>query len=219
MFIIFGWRGIARTISEGMFFCPDCEGDRRYAQKSSRRWFTLFFIPVIPLNPLGSHIECQQCESTYSERVLQIPTTTQIRAVTEVAVRSSFAGTALADGWISPFEADCAVALSAAWFAGYTHQQFSSDVATFDSGDLFRSLHTLRPTINEHGKDRLLQALTLVAAADGNIDDAEHDRISIIANALGVPQSYLPGIMKQALTYLREDNMSPSAIDSRFTQT
>src|SRR5690606_10175763 len=58
------------------FFCPQCGGDRPYAQKKGRRWFTLFFIPVVPLNHVGEEfVECDTCHAAYSLAALRMPTT------------------------------------------------------------------------------------------------------------------------------------------------
>ena len=50
MLIFFGLRVFYRTAGQGTFHCQRCGGDREYRHKVGRRWFTLFFIPVIPLN-------------------------------------------------------------------------------------------------------------------------------------------------------------------------
>src|ERR1700738_4957036 len=60
MFLIWGWRSRSKVLSQGTFFCPHCGGDRQYAHKQARRWFTLFFLPVIPLKVLGEFVECQK---------------------------------------------------------------------------------------------------------------------------------------------------------------
>ena len=51
MLIIFGLRVFYRTIAQGTFHCRRCGGDRPYRHRVGRRWFTLFFLPVIPPPP------------------------------------------------------------------------------------------------------------------------------------------------------------------------
>ena len=58
MLIIFGLRVFHRTITQGMFHCHRCGGDRPYRQRAGRRWLTLLFVPVIPLNSVGEHVQC-----------------------------------------------------------------------------------------------------------------------------------------------------------------
>ena len=71
--IIFGWRAFYRTIAQGMFHCRHCGADRQYRQRAGRRWFTLFFIPVIPLNSVGDYVQCTACRTRYVAGVLSQP--------------------------------------------------------------------------------------------------------------------------------------------------
>ena len=75
MLLIFGFRTRLRTVLEGVFHCPRCQQDRPFARKQARRWFTLFFLPVIPLKVAGEFIECQTCQGRFTEAVLDAPTT------------------------------------------------------------------------------------------------------------------------------------------------
>ena len=65
MLIIFGLRVFYRTIAQGTFHCRRCGGDRQYRHRAGRRWFTLFFLPVIPLNSVGEHVQCTTCRTRY----------------------------------------------------------------------------------------------------------------------------------------------------------
>ena len=68
--IIFGTRGITYRKDGGRFFCPECDGEQPYDRKRVRRFFTLYFIPLIPLNLLAEYIECPRCGGTYREDIL-----------------------------------------------------------------------------------------------------------------------------------------------------
>jgi uncharacterized tellurite resistance protein B-like protein len=71
-FIIFGTRGIRSTIKEGKFACPQCQTFTHYKHKKVTNFFTLYFIPLIPLGSKGTYVECQQCRNTFIERVLEL---------------------------------------------------------------------------------------------------------------------------------------------------
>lgn len=71
-FIIFGTRGVRSTIKEGQFFCPQCLSERNFKHKKVTQFFTLYFIPLIPLSNKGTYVECQTCKNTYIERVLDM---------------------------------------------------------------------------------------------------------------------------------------------------
>ena len=80
MLIIFGLRVFYRTIAQGIFHCRRCGGDREYRHRAGRRWFTVFFLPVIPLNQVGEHVQCTTCRTRYVTDVLSQPTTAQMQA-------------------------------------------------------------------------------------------------------------------------------------------
>lgn len=71
-FIIFGTRGVRSTIKEGKFLCPQCQEFTPYKHKKVTQFFTLYFIPLIPLGSKGTYVECQHCKNTFIERVLQL---------------------------------------------------------------------------------------------------------------------------------------------------
>ncbi|WP_430412261.1 zinc-ribbon domain-containing protein [Kordia sp.] len=71
MFIVFGTRGIKHTVSESPVLensCPNCDNGS-LVNKLYRRWFTLFFIPVIPLDVVDRFYECSNCKSAYNEKI------------------------------------------------------------------------------------------------------------------------------------------------------
>ncbi|MCA9619183.1 MAG: zinc-ribbon domain-containing protein, partial [Myxococcales bacterium] len=68
--IIYGTRAVEGTKGEGTFWCPDCRGQAPYVHKRLRRFFTLYFIPLIPLGTIEEWVECRQCASTYEPSVL-----------------------------------------------------------------------------------------------------------------------------------------------------
>src|SRR5580704_13372701 len=69
--IIWGWKYVTSTRATGRFDCPDCGPDRKYIKKRQQRYFTLYFIPIIPLKEINEYIECQFCTKTWDEGVLE----------------------------------------------------------------------------------------------------------------------------------------------------
>jgi hypothetical protein len=72
-FIIWGTKGITTSKGSGRFGCPACGGERGYIHKQVRRFFTLYFIPLIPLQIVGTYVECQGCGGTFNDTVLDRP--------------------------------------------------------------------------------------------------------------------------------------------------
>ncbi len=74
MFIIFGTRGLKHTVKDSPVLsnsCPNCNNGN-LQNKLYRRWFTLFFIPVIPLDTVDRFYECDSCKSAYNENIKTI---------------------------------------------------------------------------------------------------------------------------------------------------
>ncbi len=72
-FIIWGTRGVTTRKGFGRFVCPTCACNREYTHKQVRRFFTLYFIPIIPLNIVGTYVECNTCGGTFKDSVLERP--------------------------------------------------------------------------------------------------------------------------------------------------
>ena len=89
MLIVFGLRVFYHTIGQGVFHCRKCGGDRQYRHRAGRRFFTLFFIPVIPLNKVGEHVQCTTCKTRYVTDVLRLPTAAQMQAALPAGMRAA----------------------------------------------------------------------------------------------------------------------------------
>lgn len=68
--IIFGSTSLNSTIGSGDFFCPRCNLPRQYRHIGVNRFFTLYFIPLIPMGRAGDYVECVQCTGTYGMEIL-----------------------------------------------------------------------------------------------------------------------------------------------------
>ena len=68
--IIFGTTGITSTQQKGSFHCPSCGAGAQFERKGVRRFFTLFFVPLIPLHRVADFIECKRCGGTFKPEVL-----------------------------------------------------------------------------------------------------------------------------------------------------
>jgi hypothetical protein len=93
--IIFGTRGKKTKVGEGEFYCPKCQTRRTYHHMKAKRYFTLYFIPLIPMGNLGEYIECQTCHTPFEISVLTLkappspkPNLTQLLNEAERRLRS-----------------------------------------------------------------------------------------------------------------------------------
>jgi len=65
MLVIFGTKTVGKTIKTGTFKCSRCNRERNYFLKQNKKYFSLFFIPIIPLNKVGDTLECTFCKTAY----------------------------------------------------------------------------------------------------------------------------------------------------------
>jgi len=68
---IWGTKGRVRTAGSGTFNCPNCRAPRQYEHKKAQRWFTLYFIPVFPMETLGESVTCSACKRSFVPAVLE----------------------------------------------------------------------------------------------------------------------------------------------------
>ena len=197
MFLIFGWRTIAQTISSGEFSCPGCGQDQLYETKSYRRWFTLFFIPVIPLNDLGEAVVCTACESEYEIGVLSIPTRRQMLQAYYTAVRSVVAGMSRLDESKNLFPA--AQQLTDG-LDGYDIKAMEADIQTLSGYKTIEAaLGTFAAMSNENGRARIIECAIFLATQDGDITEAELNFILQVGLAVGMSQPFVQGMISAYL--------------------
>jgi hypothetical protein len=71
MFLLFGLVMRRKMVNQGEFDCPNEGAPRLYYHERSRRWFTLFFIPVVPLGRGREWVHCSSCGTMYDLDVLR----------------------------------------------------------------------------------------------------------------------------------------------------
>ena len=70
--IIWGYRPIEKELASGHFLCPNCNVIRPYKHKRLYKYYTLFFLPLIPIKKLADYIECQGCFRFLKPEILEL---------------------------------------------------------------------------------------------------------------------------------------------------
>ena len=195
LLIIFGLRVFYRTIAQGTFHCRRCGGDRQYRRRSGRRWFTLFFIPVIPLNAVGEHVRCTTCNTRYVTDVLNQPTAAQMQAALPAGMRAAVSAMLRSGDPYSPASRQRAIeAVIGAGTPGY-------DEAMLDT-DLIQPFESIRPALNQVGAQLTVQArewylaeVIRIAMADGTLTEGERHAALAIGVDLGMTQAQVVGVV------------------------
>ncbi len=108
--IIFGHKTTASIVASGVFVCPRCRTSQGYYHLLHRRWFTLYFIPVLPLGRVGEQVECQGCFSRFVPAVLAGPPNEEV--VTATLVDGTAIGQSPTTWQSSPMQKTSALAIS-----------------------------------------------------------------------------------------------------------
>lgn len=191
MLFIWGFRARFKTIREGLFHCPVCKSDQAFRERSARRWFTFFFIPIIPLKELGTVIECQNCEKQFDEEVLGIPTTANLSASLSVAVRAiavDLVGTN-ADPVVRRNVTD---AVNSFVSHDYTVDDLEADFPQYQGRNIDEFLAPLASSISEQGKEQLVSVgITLARVTNGD----ERAIANRVGGVLGMTPAHVAGIV------------------------
>jgi zinc-ribbon family len=195
LLIIFGLRVFFRTMAQGTFHCRRCGGDRHYRHRAGRRWFTLFFVPVIPLNSVGEHVQCTTCRTRYVTDVLSQPTTAQMQAALPAGMRAAVSAMLRSGDPSSP--ASRQRAIEAVIGSGVPNYG-----ATMLDADLIQPVEAIRPALNQVGAQLTIQArewylaeLIRIAMADGPLTESERHAALAIGVDLSMTQAQVIGVI------------------------
>jgi tellurite resistance protein len=203
LFIIFGTRGITYNSGKGTFFCPSCNEYRDYEQKRCRRVFTLYFIPIIPLDLLQEYVECKACKGTYKLEALQYDPAAnkeKFKAEFHKAILKVMVAMMLVDGKIEKSEKQL---ISRVYnnLAGHPLTEFD---LIQEMSQVQNSMHELlkpmTPSLNDYGKEMVIKAAFLTASADGKIDNEEKRLLTEVAAALEMSPSHLNAIIQEMVS-------------------
>jgi len=198
LLIIWGLRVFYRTIGQGVFHCRKCGGDRQYAHRSGRRFFTLFFIPLIPLNQVGEHVQCTTCKTRYVMDVLSLPTAAQMQTALPAGLRAAVAAMLRAGDPGSPAARQRAVlTVQGAGAQPYTDADLESDAA--QPAEVTRSaLNQVARQLTPDAKEWFLAETVRVGMADGPLTEQERQTAQAIAVDLGMTQAQAVGVVTMA---------------------
>lgn len=202
--LIFGTRGIPSANEAGKFFCPICASEHDYRRMVVRRFFTLYFVPLIPLGTEGSYIECKKCHGTFADEVLNPDTSEfpQNSFLKETLLRL-MTMMMLADKVVRAEEIRAISELYNTFF----DDEISEDDIRATSMDpknhyenIDRFLSHQRSFLNDVGKEVTIRALLLIAMSDGELLENELAFAKRVSEALGMTRIHYQGVISDVFS-------------------
>ncbi len=195
--IIFGLRVLRKLLGTGVFHCPRCGRDCAFKHLRARRWFHIFFIPLIPLDDVGTYVECQACRGTFVDAVLSAPTNAQLEEALAVAARAAVAHlVSLAPGPEVEARAIARLAGAARVAPGYDAAALAADVAAYAAPDaVMARVRALGPVLTAVGQEAFLRRVVVVAAALPERATASATQaVDAYAEAIGASPTLVTGL-------------------------
>jgi hypothetical protein len=201
LLIIFGLRVFYRTIGQGVFHCQRCGGDREYRHRAGRRWFTVIFIPLVPLTSAGEHVRCAVCGTAYRMEVLSLPTAAQMQAALPAGVRAAMITMLRAGGGSSePARRRAIDAVKGAGLADYDEAALEGDLTApampgLLGEDLAAPLNRVAIQLAVPAREWFLAEAVRIGLADGTLSDEERHAAREIAAQLGMTPAQAHGVI------------------------
>jgi hypothetical protein len=193
--LVFGLTAVFRTVSEGTFHCPQCGGDRAYRRRAGRRWFSVFFVPMVPLWRLGHAVECRTCRGRFPVAALRTPTAQQMAETLAAGMRAA-AALVLRAG--DPANA-AARARAIATVTGYGEPDYDGAAVNADLAlrrtFLEREVVLAGAQLAVEAKEWFLAQAVRIGLAGGQLGEGERQALHGIADLLGMSRAYALGVI------------------------
>lgn len=199
MILFFGWRIVFRSIGRGVFHCPHEAADRDYRLRSARRWFHLFWVPVVPLKHFGELVECEACENRFDLDVLKIPTASSIADSIARAMRLAVVEILRATSAVSTLQHNAAMAVLKRYLPTMNDMDLICDLSALDTSLLNDHLQHIAPVLSDLGKESIVSNAVWVAAADGSMNSTCKLVIEQIGGDLGMTPAHVRGVIDSVL--------------------
>ncbi|WP_024768338.1 TerB family tellurite resistance protein [Aquimarina macrocephali] len=226
MFIIFGTRGLKHTVSESPVLsnsCPNCNNGN-LVNKLYRRWFTLFFIPMIPLDVVDRFYQCDSCKSAYNESIKTILQRSQdeinenqkrVKLVFAKALIASMTHMSIIDGdFAAEEEREIMDAIEGLPEMEEELMAIHQNIKATGNQDnqVFNFLNEARNELSSEALINILAQAAVVLLADGAIEKEEENLMKEYLIACGLPkemyQTLIDKLMQKDMTKIKKEQLN-----------
>ncbi|MEM9365352.1 MAG: zinc-ribbon domain-containing protein [Planctomycetota bacterium] len=206
--ILIGTRDLTRTQDQGDFYCPECKATYSYRLRAKRTFLTLYFIPVIPISSPEWFVQCDSCKSNWDPNVLEIDQASHEAAqeglFREQAMRAAIL-VGLIDDHISEAEITALLKVGAMLLQQDLDREELGQLCSMAQQISIKPAHYLLTTSkNWTVPQRLLalQALFLVASAEGELSENQMKLLSELREILQLSDLEYEAAIEDSLNYV-----------------
>ena len=195
--IIFGSRTLTSSQGGGVFNCPRCDMQRNYDHKQLNRWFTLYFIPCIPMGSAGDYVECMSCGGTFGTEILSYDPAAD-RAETYALLRRLVVLGMVQANRVGPENiAALRNTMQQVTKDFVTEEEIRTDIQNAQSANIHAESYIRQQaeSFSVDGKILLMQILREAIAPEGRLGMGERQTLEQVASALGMPRDTLDQIV------------------------
>ena len=205
--IIWGSRTLTKKTAAGTFHCPQCAVKQYYTHDKMRRWFTLYFIPVVPLNDLGEHVTCTNCKKSWMMSVLANDPEKRQTELMDSIGRDWLNSMSTLAGIKGPPALPVAQTIVDDLAAAVGRQYKAGDAlaiatakreAPVNEAEIVAKLGNLPGNLSSNGKERFLVSALKVLRSFSNCGPAEIALVRALGGKLGISDSHVKGILLDA---------------------
>ncbi len=197
--IIWGSRGLTSTVENGQFHCPQCDTTRPFNLKQVKNFFTLYFIPIIPLNVAGRYVECGSCGGSFAEEIRYRDPEKERQEMNTRMMRVMIMA-ALADGEVDAAE-EAAIKKQYSELAGLPVAAATLEqeigLARSSTGNLNSYVGSLANDLSPHGKALVVKLAFHTMSAAGDLRPGHQEQLAKLADTLQIPQDQYMELINQ----------------------
>lgn len=197
--IIWGSRGLTSVVETDQFHCPQCATEQPCSLKQVRNFFTLYFIPLIPLDVAGRYVECDSCGGTFDEELLSYDPEEE-REESQTQMLRVMVMAALADGRIDDAE-QAEIRRQYMELAGLPVTAATLDkeiaMATSSNADLNSYVGMIAQSLSPHGKALVVKLAFHTMSATGDLQPGHRDQLAKLGDTLGISEDQYTELIRQ----------------------
>lgn len=188
--IIWGSRGLTSVVESANFHCPQCSAPANGTVKQVRNFFTLYFIPIIPLNVAGRYVECGSCGGSFSEEILHYDPAQEREQfntnLLRTMIMAAMADGKFDDGEITAIKKQYRELTGLPIASGKLNEEMQ--LAASSGTDLNRFVAGFAGDLAPHGKALVVKTVFDTMCGSDEMTDEHHRQLAELAKTLQIPE-------------------------------